>query len=584
MNMPPSMAENVSGEALPSALSDLIERVVRGTRLWRSEKREVRAELESHFREGLEDLASEGLTEDAAVRVLCDNFGNPELTAKLIRRGKKRGRPMILKLAIAVSIAAMSAIGASATYMAVVTLGEPNPTVDYLKQLNEPIEKVAVEQRAWTVLRDALIAFKPMPDDLSALNPAEMQPGGADWAAVQRWIESNRSLLPSLRDAASKPAYGFVYGSSDTDEFLRMLAESRKETGPPAFAANETDPLQPRMISILLPHLSETRKVAWFLVLDSRDHALNGRLVEAWSSLDVSLRLGLQLFEGRTLIEQLVGASVVRLSCEEIRRFVGEHGEGMSPELSSQVAISRVMERREGGISPQYDGELLSFEDVVQYVFTDDGHGNGRIIPSQIKRLLTIVGDESAAQAKIGIEQDAELLAMAARHADRKETLAKYRELWSEIARFRSLPLYDGQRLEGERVLGRFVKSKEAERFELIRLLMPSLNYADQVIRESAMEVAATRASIAAVIRRNETGMWPKSWGELTELIGGEPADVYAPAPLRYIVREDGRPVIYSVWRNGVDDGGSGASVMDSSRRAASQTPADQVFYPMDRR
>lgn len=174
MNMPPSMAENVSGEALPSALSDLIERVVRGTRLWRSEKREVRAELESHFREGLEDLASEGLTEDAAVRVLCDNFGNPELTAKLIRRGKKRGRPMILKLAIAVSIAAMSAIGASATYMAVVTLGEPNPTVDYLKQLNEPIEKVAVEQRAWTVLRDALIAFKPMPDDLSALNPAEM--------------------------------------------------------------------------------------------------------------------------------------------------------------------------------------------------------------------------------------------------------------------------------------------------------------------------------------------------------------------------------------------------------------------------
>ncbi|MBX3396276.1 MAG: hypothetical protein KF841_13010 [Phycisphaerae bacterium] len=582
--MPSFLAENVAGSALPSALADLIERVVRGTRLWRSEKRDVRAELESHFREGLEELASEGHSEDAAVQILCDRFGNPDLTAKLIRRGKKRGRPMILKIAVAASIASLSAVGAGATYMAVITWGKPSPSIDYLKQLNEPVEKVAVDQRAWTVLADALIAFKPMPNDLAALDPASMQPGGADWAAVQRWIESNRPLLASFREAAGRPFYGFVYGGSDTAEFLQKLSESRALSEGSVDAASESDPLQPPLISILLPHLSEMRKVAWFLVLDSRDHALQGRLAEAWDSLDVSFRMGLQLFEGRTLIEQLVGASVIRLSCEEIRRFAGDQSEGMSPELSARIASSGVLKCRSDGISPHYDGELLSFQDVVQYVFTDDGNGNGRIIPSQIKRIRSILQDETAGEPRTGMERDAEILAMASRHADRRDTLLKYEELWHDMAGFRALPLYDSRRSDGDRLLNRFLNSEEVERFELIRLLMPSLSYADQVIRESAMEVAATRATLWVVIRHNETGTWPKSWGELSDLPGGEPEDAYAPASLRYSIGEDGRPVIYSVWRNGVDDGGSSVSVGDASRRIASQTPADLIYFPMAHR
>src|SRR5436853_3243847 len=89
---------------LPMPAKDLISRVVKCTRLWLSEKVDVADELIAHFADGIESGAS--------AESLIEKFGDERQAAKLIRRAKKRNRPLpwhILR-ALGWMLAAMLAI------------------------------------------------------------------------------------------------------------------------------------------------------------------------------------------------------------------------------------------------------------------------------------------------------------------------------------------------------------------------------------------------------------------------------------------------------------------------------------------
>ena len=57
---------------LPDPLQAIVERVVRSARLWPSERRDVRAELESHFFEGMRDMLEDGVALDESIEILHD--------------------------------------------------------------------------------------------------------------------------------------------------------------------------------------------------------------------------------------------------------------------------------------------------------------------------------------------------------------------------------------------------------------------------------------------------------------------------------------------------------------------------------
>ncbi|HWL93387.1 MAG TPA: hypothetical protein VNT79_07615 [Phycisphaerae bacterium] len=581
MNSTTSWHKSGSASALPGALSDLIDRVIRRTRLWRSEKRDVRAELESHFREGLDELAMEGLPLDASVRVLAESFGNPDLAATLIRRGKRRGRPMIWKLAFTATMALLGLMAAGGGYVAYLTLASPNPTVDYLKQLNESAEETTEEQRAWTLLQKSLLKLTPVPQTLSLLNPLEIRPQSPEWPSVREWVELNRPLLPEFHEAAHRPHYGFIYGGPDTAVFMRRLAELQNDEAMLQKLADSPDPLVPKLISILLPHLAEMQKAAWFLVLDARDHVSSQNFFDAIASLDVCHRLGAKLFEGETLIEQLVGIKLMRMSCEELRQIVTWHGTILDNATKASIASGHVFTMPEREFVPHLDGERLSFHDAVQYLFTDDGQGNGRLIPSQFAKIRDF-GTVAPAETSTlnSLNQDAEMVALAARHADRLETLEKYDELWDEMARYRELPLYDPQRRQTGVILQRFADDPETKvRFAVLDILIPNLMYADQVIREAAMENAATRSVVQIARFRADRGTWPQSWDALVPgYLTTAPIDVFTGDPLVFAIDKAGNPRVYSVGRNQKDDGGSLAPIPDSGRGDRT-TPADLIYF-----
>src|SRR6267143_2602681 len=76
----------IEGSGLPKPAKDLVSRVVKRTRLWLAENVEVADELIAHFADGIEAGAS--------VESLIEKFGNERNAAKLIRRAKKRNRPL----------------------------------------------------------------------------------------------------------------------------------------------------------------------------------------------------------------------------------------------------------------------------------------------------------------------------------------------------------------------------------------------------------------------------------------------------------------------------------------------------------
>lgn len=565
-------------ESLPEALGEVIRCVVRKTRLWPSEKRDVQAELESHFREGLIELTGQGMSVGESVEVLRDGFGDPELTAKLIRRGKKRGRSMFWKIIVGTALTGLGGVGAGAAYVGYLWLAEPNPTVNYVAKINEPVMQIPEGDRSWPILRDAILQMTS-PPEIEAIRSTMPLPGEATWPEAMTWVSQNQHLLPVFMRAADMPAYGFVYDNKTTAEFLAARTLARGE--PASQAVVQDDPLAPPTICLILPHLSDYRDAGRLLLLAARNELYHGDFVECWKSLDSVHRLGAQLLTGQTLIEQLVGRAMMGMATQEMRRVLYDLRASLTPEQLVVVGQSQAMTMSPDSLKPNYEGEKLFFHDIVQYLFTDDGSGNGRLIPSQFEKIEWMGRDPSTSQAD-GFHREGRYLHIAAVHADRITTIEKYLALWDRMHELLRLPLHDPRREDAGRLLDATLKGEPLGRFAVIHTLLPNLSYADASMREGAMELRALRTIFALLQFRDERGMFPTRLSDLVPTYLSElPTDAYSGQELRYDAAAARGPRLYSVGRNMKDDNASTeAAQQQASGRAAA---LDLVYWPEDR-
>ena len=78
---------------LPAVASDYIDAVMKNMRYRRTVRQEVRQELTDHFTDALADCQTDA-ERNALAKDLIDGFGDVELLAILLRRAKKRCRPL----------------------------------------------------------------------------------------------------------------------------------------------------------------------------------------------------------------------------------------------------------------------------------------------------------------------------------------------------------------------------------------------------------------------------------------------------------------------------------------------------------
>jgi len=122
---------------LPGCAAQFIKLLIRKMHYYsRKARRDVQAELAAHFSDGLKECQTNEKREQTAQQLIAD-FGDVRLLAVLLRRAKKRCRPMWKKAIIRGLQAAAAIVILFCLYTVWFITGKPIISVDYLALLNE---------------------------------------------------------------------------------------------------------------------------------------------------------------------------------------------------------------------------------------------------------------------------------------------------------------------------------------------------------------------------------------------------------------------------------------------------------------
>ena len=484
---------------------------------------------------------------------------------------------MIWKIASAVTVVLAASTAASAGIFMWLTFATPNPDTDYVQVLNDPIETIPVDQRAWPLWRDVLPKFTRITHDAKNASyqvhyPARLE-DPEQQAAVDAWLAENADLLPAIYEAASFPYSGFIYGQPETRAFIAALV---RRNGQPEidFGDAVDNRYVPKLMSILLPAVAEYRDVGRYLVLYARSRLYEGDFVEAVHALDAARQLGIQQIRSYTVVEQVAGVAIVGLAADEWFSMLYYAGPSLPPEAVEAVRDSGwMLEETEQVGSLSYETERLMFEDVVQYAFTDDGAGNGRLIPWEYQMLVVSPGSDGATSELAAVMT-------AAMHADRRETVAFYNRAFDAMVNKSRLPLDDPAHWSIETDYeALFADPLVARRFKLVQTMLPLLLRADTIMTESNMTRDAARAAGAITLYMHDFGRYPRSFDEVVpDYLHKPPLDVYANQPLKYKVTGEAGVVLYSIGGNFQDDGASVEKV--AHKYVDRKIHADIVYWP----
>lgn len=574
----------VAAADLPGEAAEVIEQVVRRSRLWRSEKVDVAQELIAHFQDGLEAGRSP--------QQLVDSFGDPVQAAQLIRRAKKRGRSLVWQMWrwACWSLAALAVFyAATVIYL---FMGQPSISTDYLAIINERAEAVPEDQRAWPLYREALAKMNNLNPEPKWSRENDLGPSDEAWPEAASWLTNHADALALIRLAASRPEMGMPayasYESYPLEDRRVFLAESDKRLQQ---MDRKKVPLEDRwLMATLLPHLQCLRDMARLLADDARRAALAGDGQTSYADVVAMLEISHHCQEQPFIVNAFVALAVQRLAFARIQGVLSDNSTVWSNDqlrnLAHRIAAAKI------DWQSAFAGECYSFHDFVQRIYTDDGHGNGRITDEGLRALHTIAHQtdiDKATGLKSWRMQFGELATDAVAPASlyimasRGELVAMYDRFIDEHLAALGRPLWE-RKAESDSVEQRIDgwSTFERTRYLPITLWMPSLSSMRKSIEAGRGERDGVLVGIAIELYHRDHSSWPKSLPELApRYLPQMPVDRITGEPLHYKVVDD-RPLVYSVGADGDDDAGSVPREDDGKPNSYLASPANMFGTPID--
>ncbi len=537
----------VAHAALPEPLGGLVLETVRRARLWKGERADVAGELVAQFRDGLD--------RGATPADLAAAFGPVAPAAKLIRRAKRRARPLAWRLTREAARVAAAGTALLLVLYAILAIrfftGSPVFSRDYLAELNQSALAVPSAERAWPLYRSALLSIGALPDDLDL----SARPGSEAWAAAADFVAAHAGALAKAREAAARPGLGFVVGYGIAEEDSDLWPEQ-----PVAEPAGLDDR---GLMFVLLPQLHELRVMGRMLAVEAMAAADRGDA--ATSAADVEAMLGIAEHTAETpaLIGDLVVMGQITVAARTMGAILGRR-----PDLLSEAQLRNLAHRfsslRGGGrLAVRFDSEVIFFQDFLQRLYTDDGQGDGRITATGLRAMRAMTGSGDATPAGPLAP------AYCALQAGRRDMAAEYERLMAMVEAERAKPLWQ----QDLSLLDREVEAMNGSllqraRYLPILLLMPALDKASRKGELATMERDAALVAIALEQCRRRAGAYPAALDALVpDFLPAVPPDRFDGRPLRYRLGEDRSPLLYSVGPDREDAGG------DAAR--------DNVFWPL---
>lgn len=548
----PAPAQIISAANLPPAIAATISSIVQATRLRQSERADLAAELCGHF--------ADGLAAGASPEQLIKDFGNPRAAAKLIARAVKRKRSwqhQFLRRSLqAVGVFFLTLILIYVWLFVRFHFRQPNIARNYAAEFNARVTALPESQRGWPAIRAVLPNWIHGSAELRTTYPP-FDPASAVWREGVENLHANRANLDEIRRACALPGWG-VKLKVQSDPAIKAFNLIAQPDQVPASEPPEVD--NPPLISTNLAELAICRYFARTLAFDMKVAAQEKDPKRVIADVRALLGMTRQMREQRILISDLVAAAI-GIMCYNYLGDVLDSNPGLftESELAELAHALAAIPSSGDSFRIRFDAERTSFDDMLQRVYSDDGHGDGLVVAKGME-LYAVVGYDNNPSVAQSTRTARNVLGPAASAvlAGRRETKRVY-DLYLDRAESLAItPLWQrGETPAIDVEIEQLVNSPIGRaRYHLISLLMPALSAAAAQGEYLQQRRDGMIVAVALELYKLKHGSYPATLDPLVpELLPAIPQDRYTGGPILYILK-DNKPVVYSVGVDRIDNQG----------------------------
>jgi hypothetical protein len=546
---------------LPASAADFIKVVIRNMRYRKAVQRDVKNELAAHFEDELKDCKDEKEKEQRAKQIIED-FGDPKLLGILLRRAKKRCRPLWRTAVVRSFQAAGILIICFIAYTVWFLIGKPVITTDYISEFNRLVRSAADEsQNAAPYYLKAAGFVKNCPNDVKELTIRDWRWrtysdfNTEDKQKLEKWLSESKEVFDLVTAGSKLPFYWEQYKGNESGELM----------------------------SIQNPNFPDYLTLVMWMNLRAEIYAEQGRFEDSFGDLLTCYRFGKHLKGKSFLIESLVGIAFEARSVQTTRVIISTYQVEPAVLAEYQKGLEELVKNEDFIISPE--GERLRMYDEIQRCFTDDGFLGGHIYPYRLIQLSDEIN--SVSKGSFSKHKKNELLKALGisfyvmfNHPGKQKTRQMVERFYGRMEEL-------SQKTPAQIHIENIDIDKETLKLTkgnlLLGMLSPAFKKVFELSYGNRTDVQATIAILALQRYKQGKGQYPESLDELVTsgFLKELPVDPYSDKPLVYRKTEIGF-TLYSVGKNFIDDGGKmGVDVKGLPRLW--QDNGDNVFWPVQK-
>ena len=523
---------------LPACAAEYIKLVIKKMRYRRKVRAEVMAELAAHFEDELKDCATDEQRQQKAKQLISD-FGDVKLLAVLLRRAKKRCRPL-WRTAL---VRSFQVLGIIVLYLLVcispLLVGRPTISVNYVDWLNELVQAGRDKQdNARPYYEKATQLYVDMPEWLGAYPTKwKVDFNDVELKSLADWLEENRQAIESLRRGSLCTGYWNKYHSDETELNKGLVADFME--------------ISPKL-----------RRLAFAMLWQIQYEAHSGDINAALNDSVALVRFGSHLHGHGLLIENLVGIAIEALGHKSIFMLL-EQDVSADVLKSAQEEFNKQFGKHEPVIS--MEAEKVFWYDAIQRTFTDNGQGGGRVL---MRGLAYVVTDDW---------KDNLWRFVSFSYPDRQEVVANIDKYFERFAQILTETPWE---LRNETI-----DDQVWNEVHITPLMLKIQTPAHERISQIAWRMKTGREALLTVLAimryEKEKSRYPADLDKLVEAgyLKKLPMDPYSDGPLIYRRTDDGF-LLYSFGSNLKDDEGKlGRGRQGKPRMWADD--GDWVFWPV---
>ncbi len=543
---------------LPACAAEFIKLVIKKMRYRKKVRADVQAELEAHFEDELKDCKTDAEKEQRAQQ-LIEDFGDVKLLGILLRRAKKRCRPLWRTIIARTFQTTGVLILCLIIYVTWFLTGKPVITTDYVAELNKIARPVADDSlNAAPLYHKAAEFIENLPDDMKELLSKKYNEATPEQKQlIRKWLADNEEIFELVIAGTQKPYYWQKY------------EEGKEREG---------------MMSVLLPHLAEFRRLVYSLRWRIWLSAEQGQYQAAVDDIKSCYRFGQHIRGGKTIIEQLVAIAIEAAAVLTLRDILGEYQLDSDTLATLQQDLEQMIADKDFTVNIEF--EKLFVYDEIQRSFTEDRLGGGHLY---IPRVSSLGYDTSEAKEKSSIygsmgDVDFEAVKKGLHalftHPNKQQTKETADRLYDFFDKFanRTPAELRAESIDVEAQAMEIVKGNL-----LLEILIPAIWRINEISHRLKADTYST-LTITAILRyAQDRGHYPDNLDELiaADYLKELPMDPWSGKPLVYKRTDDGF-MLYGIGSNFKDDGGQVARD-DNGKVKSYADEGDWVFWPVQK-